>query len=160
MDIQQALTETLEEALATSTGSNGEEFAEFLELVQVMRKSIMVPRMPIADIKKLIWDTMRSNGDLLTTIITMTATFQLVLGSENIIPAIEDTAKSLEIFKENTITKDDDGINESFPNTHELIELFKNDRWLWLLTLLSLNIRLIDSTLKPKLLPNVNIVES
>ena len=83
----------------------------------------------------------------------MTATFQLALGSDNILPAIEDTAKSLEIFKENTIIKDDDGMDKSFPSTYELTELFSNDRWLWLLTLLSLNIRLIDGLLKPKLFP-------
>lgn len=153
MDIQQALVETLEETLVTSTGSNGEEFAVFLELIQTMRKSIMVPRMPIADIKKHIWDTIRSNGDLLTTVITMTATFQLALGSDNIIPAIEDSAKSLEIFEENTIIKDDDGMDKSFPSTYELTLLFRNDRWLWLMTLLSLNIRLIDGVLKPKLFP-------
>lgn len=146
----EALTEVGKEMQVTMSA---DAIADIYALAESIRQDSVVSHLNVPVIRKQLWDTFRSDRATVTNLFSLTNTFIYLQGSL-LESDIRRLSEALVLFPDynahgfNPNYVADEDIVSACTDSDEYYSILNNERWLYLLVTLSLNLRIAASEVK------------
>ncbi|ABY63061.1 hypothetical protein ST201phi2-1p232 [Pseudomonas phage 201phi2-1] len=135
-----ALTESIHELFLSEDSAHS---AGFIEILNGIRSDLNLLMMDSKYVEKYVWEKFRKPTSMQQTLISTTATF--LQGVDNIDEVIEQMVPRLIPFTSKSMIVDDETIGKAVEH-HDLVEILKDNYWLFFVVYATTNMRVVLET--------------